>query len=248
MIELAFLALAVVVLGSFAVMVFAAITVSDLKTIAIEKALQLHPHARKWRGVTSLRKNLLFQQDERFIGPKTIRFALARFQANPILRFVEIIPRLEFPQTMHEFFAAYHQIALAPFIKVRALLNVHTRQQNWPTFAQKDLAPSFLDRLYPLYVWLVNVINLALFIYVANIAIALDQPDYLMAYMTAFGLWLAWSITNHPGLVWRQKIAYLILAPASFVYFLWRILAAPFSPLRQIDVRSIFRILLSLDV
>jgi hypothetical protein len=174
-----------------------------------------------------------------------LRDANVHLQYNESTRFVQIIPRLEFPQTMMQFFVAYHRIALAPFIRVRATFGIRPNDSFWPVLERKNLQPNQFEKYYAGAKWVVNATNLALFLYVANIAVILDQPDYLMAYMTAFGMWLAWSITNYPRLVLRQKLAYLLLAPAAFVYFLWRIMAAPFAPLHFISVQPILRRVLS---
>jgi len=245
MIEIAFLVFCAVVLGGWAIGTVVLITTYDLKTIELEKSLRRHPHARKWRGVTSLRKNLVLREHGRTASEQSVRFALKRFQSDPRTRFVEIIPRLEFPQTLRGFFAAYHEIVLAPFIKVRAAANVHPAHQHWPTLSRKIRSKNRLDRWYGAYAWLIHVTNLMLLSYIGNIGINLDQPDFLLAYMSIFGLWLAWSISNHPLLHWRQKMVYLLLAPASLGYFLWRAVGAPFAPLRKIPLFHLLRRVLS---
>jgi hypothetical protein len=245
MIEIIFLILCALVIGSWFIAIITLITLHDVKTINLEKALHRHPHARKWRGVTKLRAKLIYSENDRFLSQTSVRFALSRFQADTTTRFVEIIPRLEFPETVSGFFAAYHEIALTPFIKVRAVADIMPNVRRWPLFTRQDHATNWRDTWYGAYVWLLHVTNLVLLLYVSYVAFGADQPDFLMAYMTAFGLWLAWSITNHPLLVWRQKIAYLLLAPASFGYFLWRVFVAPFAPLRKIPLVPTIRRVLS---
>jgi hypothetical protein len=245
MIELIFLATALLVLGGWAIIVMASITIADIKTINLERSLRQHPHARKWRGVTKLRKKLQMDEAGSRISKKDIRFAQARFQNDDSIRFVEIIPQLEFPQTTRQFFAAYRMITLAPFIRVRATLDVRSSDAFWPTLTNKNLKTTKFEKLYTSGLVILTTFNLALILYTGYIAIVVGLPDYLLGYGVIFGLWLAWSITNHPLLVWRQKVAYLFLAPASFGYFVWRALAAPFAPLRRVDIRPLLRRVLS---
>ncbi len=245
MIEMIFLLCCAVIIGSWFVAVVLLITLRDLRIIALENERRRHPYARKWRGVTRLRRKLRVHGDEQSVPQKSFRFALAQFQANPAARFVEMIPYLAFPTTLQGLFVAYHSIALSPFIKVRAAANILPTSERWPQLKTRKRITGRLDAYYGLYVWLLQATNLLILLYVSYLMFAADQSGFLLAYIMAFGVWLAWSITNHPLLVWRQKVAYLVLAPTSFGYFLWRVIVAPFAPLlvplRKIPLISLVR-------
>ncbi len=236
--EMIFLIFVTAILASWAVFAMVAITLADLRAISLEKALQRHPHARKWRGVTRLRKSLSLHGDKNLLPHKTVRLALAQFQANPATRFVEMIPRLMFPQTTQQFFAAYRMIASAPFVRLRAVLNVRSSQQQWPMFLQTDITKTHLEWCYSFAVWILAVSNISLITYIGSIAI-LGEPHYLLGYIAIFSLWLMWSIWSYPTITIRQKIFYLLFAPASLSYFLWRTIIAPFIPLRLLRLIAV---------
>lgn len=228
--EIALLLIVTTTLSAWILFVVVMLTIADLRTIVLEKALRRHPHARKWRGVTKLRARLNFHDNESLIRQPAMRFALARFQAKPSTRFVEILPLMIFPQTTAQFFAAYRIFALAPFLKVRGLMSIRSSQQ-WPILTQPDIAKTRWERYYAVGVWLLGCIHVVLLAYICLIAM-LGETSYLLFYIAGFGLWLAWSICNYPGIAPIQKVVYVLLMPVSFGYFLWRAIIAPFAPLR----------------
>lgn len=228
--EIALLLIVAITLSTWVLFVIVMLTIADLRTIVLEKALRRHPHARKWRGVTKLRALLQLHGDEKLVSHPAMRFALARFQAKPSTRFVEILPLMIFPQTTAQFFAAYRIFALAPFLKVRGLMSIRSSQQ-WPILTQPDIAKTRWERYYAVGVWLLSCTHVVLLAYVCLIA-TLGETSYLLFYIAGFGLWLAWSICNYPGIAPIQKVVYVPLIPVSFGYFLWRAIIAPFAPLR----------------
>lgn len=238
--ETYFLLFAAIVLSAWAVFVVIAITVADLRIIALEKALRRHPHARKWRGVTRLRKQLVLHGDEKSVPRMAVRLALARFQENPSTRFVEVLPRIAFPQTTRQFFAAYRMLALAPFVRLRAGTNIQPTNHLWPTFAQPNILKSQRNLHYAFAAWFLYAVNLTVICYVGFVAM-LGESSYLLTYIIIFTLWLAWSVCGYPAISARQKTAYLLLLPASLGYFLGRALVAPFSPLQRLRLINIRR-------
>ena len=228
--EITLLLIVILTLSSWILFVIIALTIADLRTITLEKALRRHPHARKWRGVTKLRARLRLHGDEKLVSRSALRFALAKFQANSSTRFVEILPIMIFPQTTAQFFAAYHMFSLAPFVKLRSVISIRSKQQ-WPILIQPDITNTWRERCYAVGLWILGCINIVLLAYICFIA-TLGENSYLLAYISGFALWLAWSICSYPGIALSQRIVYLLLIPVSFGYFLWRAIIAPFAPLR----------------
>ena len=241
--EIMLLLIVAITLSAWTLFVISTLTVADLRTVALEKALRRHPHARKWRGVTKLRAQLQLNGDEKLVSRPAMRFALARFQANPSTRFVEILPRVTFPQTTAQFFAAYRTFALAPFVKIRSIMSIRSSQQ-WPILTQPDIAKGRRERYYAVGVWLLSCINIVLLAYVCLIA-TLGETSYLLFYIGGFMFWLAWSICNYPGIAPTQKVVYLLLMPISFGYFLGRAAYAPLTALRLVRLLIVRRPVLS---
>jgi len=233
MIEIILLLMVAVILSSWALLTIVTITIADLRTIALERSLRRYPHARKWRGVSRLKKQLDFYGDKHTVPRHTIRFALARFQANPSLRFVELLPQLMFPRTTKQFFDTYRTIALAPFVRFRSVMNIRSPHQHWLLLARPNIGRTRREYAYPAAIWLLTVLNATLLAYISFIA-ALGEAQYLLGYLSVFTLWLAWSICTYPDLTISHKITYLLLAPASLGYLLWRVIANLFAPLQQL--------------
>lgn len=192
--------------------------------------LRRHPHARRWRGVTKLRSELEHHGDQASVSRDTTRFALTRFQAEPSLRFVEMLPVLTFPRTTARFFAVYRIMALAPFVRVRSVIHVRSSDQSWPTFIRRsDNHPA--AHWYQLVTWMLSIMNMWLIGQLAAIAV-LGQPEYLLAYIGTFCLWVVWSVWQYPAISLSDKIIYSVLAPASLGYFLWRGIRLLYIPVR----------------
>ncbi len=175
---------------------------------------------------------VLFMRGSDVLQRTAIRDAVVQFQYRQSTGFVEIIPRVTFPRTVRQFFAVYHDLALAPFIKLRSALGVAPTMSRWPIAVRTESVKRFRGIIYGTVRWVVQLTNLAVLLYVGYIGFALQQPDYLLAYGMAFGLWMVWAIGGHQQLSFRQKLAYFALLPASLGFFVWRCLVAPFSLLR----------------
>lgn len=274
--ELVFLVVGLTILGGWAMFVVIAITIHDIRSINLEKALRRHPHARRWRrrpmitinydaipSATSTQslqqggyRNIRIEEDGQAelslqMGADDILHRLALRDANsylqyrPTARFVEIMPQLAFPQTTRQFFAAYRTLALAPFVKVHAVMNTNTLARHWPVLLREHTLPTWRERFYTLAAWMIAVTHLLLFLYIGYVSTVAGQVHYLLVYLAVFGLWLLWSITSYPRLSVRQRLAYMLLAPASLGYFLWRIFAAPFALLWLLRPRITRRRVLS---
>ena len=273
--DVSFLLFCLVFVAGWAIVAILALTLYDVRTIQLEKAVRQHPHARRWRNrpaisvvssktlsataeqairhgtyrkvtfIDSGSELLLSMNGSEHLYKTALRHSVTRLQYNQKTRFVEIIPTLAFPETTQQFFEAYRAIALAPFIKLRAVLNIQPPRRRWPTLSHRQLTVTWREHYYALITWALLVTNALLFIYVGYIAIALGQPEYLLAYIIVFCLWLAWSIANHPHVSSWQKVAFLLLAPASLGYFLWRVFAAPLTSIREIVLLPIRHKMLS---
>jgi hypothetical protein len=171
---------------------------------------------------------LLSISSDTVITQTAISQAVRQFNANPSMRSFEIIPVLESPQTIREFFRVYHRIALAPFVAARAGLGVTLPSSSWPLMTNLRTTPmSQRTRLYLVLRWLAAVANLYTLVYAGYIAVVLYQPEFLLMYLAAFGFWLLWAISRYQQLRFRDKLIYLLLAPASLIYFVVRSLVTP---------------------
>jgi hypothetical protein len=142
---------------------------------------------------------------------------------------VEMTPVLRSPQTLRQFFHNYYVIASAPFIAVRAGLGIRQPYSSWPMIVRLQLADTTRwTHLYIAFRWLTHVANLTVLLYVSYIAVVLYQPEFLLMYLAGFVLWMIWAIVRYRHLSFVQKITYLLLAPASLIYFAVRCLTAPF--------------------
>ncbi len=162
------------------------------------------------------------------IAQTALSQAARQFNANPSMPSFEIIPILESPQTIREFFRVYHTIALAPFVAARAGLGIALPNSSWPLMTNLHTTPmSRRTRLYLVLRWLAAVANLYTLVYAGYIAIILYQPEFLLMYLAAFGLWLLWAVSRYHQLRFRDKLIYLLLAPASLIYFVVRSFVTP---------------------
>lgn len=256
------------VVGMWFFLVIAAISLYDIRTIRREKMMRRHPHARRWRSRPfiaaqyygkpsdeSLRSlhagsyrhmaidyqlhDLTLHLPGSTVLPKTaLHDANSQLLYRPSLRFIEIIPLQRFPETTRQFFAAYHSFAIMPFIKLRSVLNIRPLTREWPIIIRQPSDRKGRDYAYTAASWILALCNIMLLSYTAYIAVFASQLLYLALYAGMFGLWLSWSIMNHPWLSATQKIGYLLLAPASLGFFVWRVLVAPLRPLRLVRRRA----------
>lgn len=233
--EQVFLWFSLGIIGAWICLVIVAITLYDLRTIRQEKALRKHPYARRWRRKPA---TIMQHVGKNTLSKTSLRDAKHQLQYRPHARFVEIIPPQQFPEATRQFFAAYKRFADMPLIKLRSVLNVQPLAHNWPTVSRQPQLAMKRDYIYPAAGWVLAVCHIWLLLYATYIAIAASDVAYLMAYMSLFGVWLGWSIMSYPQLGMVQKISYLLLMPAAFGFFLWRIVSAPFRPLRFIRIRA----------
>ncbi len=172
----------------------------------------------------------------------TISQAVRQFNNQASKSQVETIPVLQPPQTLRQFFHNYYLIASAPFIAVRTGLGIKQPYSPWPVIVRLQSAGMTRQtRLYIAFRWLTHIANLAVLLYVGYVAVVLYQPEFLLMYLAGFGLWMVWAISSYRYLSFGQKITYLLLAPASLIYFAFRCLTAPFrlkQYLRFITTRS----------
>lgn len=170
------------------------------------------------------------------ITPDTIleRTAISRavrqFNNDSSMHMIEIMPVLQSPQTVRQFFHFYHKIASAPFITARAGLAVTLPRSSWPVLANLEMtAVTRRTRIYLIMRWLAGIANLYTLVYVGYIAVVLYQPEFFLMYLGTFGAWMLWAMSRYQQLRFRDKLFYLVLAPASLIYFALRSL---FTPLR----------------
>jgi hypothetical protein len=216
-------------IGAWVSLVIVAITLYDVRAIRQEKALRKHPYARRWRRkpATSIQ-----YVGENVLPKVSLRDAKHQLQYQPHARFVEIIPPQQFPEVTRQFFAMYRRFADMPLIKLRSILNTRSSLHNWPMVSRQPQRVMKRDYMYPAAGWVVAVCHIWLLFYVTYVAVAAGDIAYLVTYISLFCLWLGWSIMNYPQLAMVQRIGYLLLIPASLSYFLWRVFAALFRPVR----------------
>jgi len=246
--------------GAWLCLVIVTVTLYDLQTIHQEKVRRAHPHARRWRHrpyvavhgtapqqlhrqyrhvVTSDQPHnlVLFLRHDSTLPPTALRDAASHLYDQPKARFVELIPLQRFPTTTRQFFATYASFADLPLVKLRDVLRVRPTTGNRPFIARSPLAGTYRDHSYATLAWLLGCCNIILLLYVAYVAVAAGQYSYLAAYISMFSLWLAWAIVSHPWLNTWQKLAYIVLMPASFGYLFWRAASAPFRRLAYPVIR-----------
>lgn len=153
------------------------------------------------------------------INRTAIRSAVRQYNYYPSQKNIELVPVLEQPKTLRQFFRTYQLIAVSPFIAVRSGLMISAIQSH----------------TYVSLRWIIQVANLLTLVYISYIAAALYQPEYLLLYLVGFSLWILFALFTYPGLSTSEKITYLLLAPATVGYFLVNSIVAPlrvFNPFR----------------
>jgi hypothetical protein len=157
-----------------------------------------------------------------------------RFNMNPKIEAVEIIPKPKVPDNLRDLLHFYRQIVSAPFIAVRAVFHVvPIWGSGWPVMVNLHAKiPLWRTRLYAVARWLMYVANTYALVYSIYVATVYRQPGFLMLYIGLFVVWLVTAIWMYPHFALRQKIVSLVLAPVSFGYFFVLGIVAPFTSLR----------------
>lgn len=160
--------------------------------------------------------------------------AINRFNMNPKMGAVEIIPKPDVPDNLRDLLHFYRQIVSAPFIAVRATFQVvPIWGSGWPVIINLHAKiPAWRARLYAFLRWVLYVANTYALVYSVYVAAVYRRPEFLMLYMGLFVVWLITAIWIYPHFALRQKIVSLVLAPVSFGYFFILGIVAPFTSLR----------------
>jgi hypothetical protein len=168
------------------------------------------------------------------LAPTEIRHAVQQLHNLSDCRFVEIRPALAKPDNLTQFFHLYRTIVMAPFISVRAQLDIRPLAQSlWSVMQRTSLSKTWRTYAYQIVSWILSLANAAVVLYLVYLAAWLGQSDLLLLYITAFWLWIIVSAWDYPYLSIKQKVVYTLLAPVSFLYFLLLAIAAPLAmPLR----------------
>lgn len=160
--------------------------------------------------------------------------AINRFNTNPEIEAIEIIPQPEIPDNLRDLLYFYRQIASAPFISVRAAFHVvPIWGSGWPVIINLHAKiPEWRARLYAILRWIMHAANAFTLLYAVTMAAIFRQPDFFVLYVGLFIIWLFSAIWMYPYFTLRQKIVSVMLAPVSFGYFFILAIVAPFTSLR----------------
>lgn len=160
--------------------------------------------------------------------------AINRFNMNPEIESIEIIPNPEIPSTLRDLLHFYRQIVSAPFIAVRATFRVAPIWgSGWPVIINLHTKiPAWRARIYALLRWAVYVANTTALIYAVYMATISRQPEFLLLYLGLFTIWMMTAIWTYPHFKIRQKIVAFILAPVSLGYFFILGVISPFTSIR----------------
>lgn len=225
----------------------------ELQLIRIQTSVKRHPYARKWRnkpivwiigGVPNQRHNyrkirrtnsLIARALLAAIIPKdaiidrsAIKNAVQQFNDDPQLKLVEILPLMRTPHSIRELFLSYKLFAASPFVASRAGLGIDVTSGELPVAIRNESVPvSHMTFAYTLASWLAKLANLSILMYSLYLALVPGYALFFIIYIASFSAWLAWSIITYPHLRMSQKLAYLLLLPVSFVYFLFLVIVAP---------------------
>lgn len=239
--------------------VIVGMALDDIHDIKTKRAFKKHPYARKWRkrpqvdivasddvfdellrsvhgssykklrivNETSQSSDLqLVATGNVQLARNTVHEAVQRLNANPKLQTVSFTPVVEMPGTTMKLFRTYALLAHLPFVSARSGLNVPSQF----SLSKRNYEPS---RLFMIVTTVLKWGNVLLFVYGCYAAALLNQPELVLLYTCSLAFWLTWSILRYPYFSFAKKIALLILSPASFIYFVFLAIAAPFRPLTQ---------------
>lgn len=172
------------------------------------------------------------------LAPTSIRYAVQQLYNLPGCTFVELKPLIKMPSNMRQLFKLYERAVLAPFISVRAQLDIRPLPYSkWSVVQHATIKHTWRTYAYHSIVWLSSVINAVVLAYLIYLASWLNQPEFLLLYIAAFGLWLIVSLWDYPYFSVSEKLLYTAISPVSFFYFFLLAFKAPFViPARMISV------------
>ncbi len=139
-----------------------------------------------------------------------------------------ILPYIPFPSTLSELADTYMIIINAPFAEAREGFGRAIMTSLYPTMCHHAAwRHNYKDTLYNTACRLVALAHISVFITCFGLAVLLHQPDYIIAYLSAFCAWTAWTIGRYPHISWTQKIMLIVLLPSMAGYFFYRLSSAP---------------------
>jgi hypothetical protein len=186
----------------------------------------------QYRKLVSNRENtdtdfLLWLPARTVLNPHDLPSSVRQFSYDPTLYSTPLLPVISTPQSLSEFLHAYSLIIGAPLAQARAGLFVDP-VRSFPYIVNQSVsAPPYRTQLYAIYGWLFGVIALLVFLFAFHMAIVMNRPELLLAYLCGFSLWCAWAIGRYPYLALHTKILFILLFPTSLGYFLYRLFVAP---------------------
>ena len=176
------------------------------------------------------------------LPPKAIRQSVQQLQSLKNSRFVEMKPMLVNPTNLLHLFRVYYSVATAPFISVRAQLNIRPlTHSKWSVMQWPHIIDTWQTYAYYIGAWLLSLANTGMLLYFVYLSAWLSQPDLLLLYIGAFWLWLIVSIWDYPHFSIKQKLSYTALAPVSFIYFLFLAITVPLTIPLRIGMRVLSR-------
>lgn len=237
------------------------LAINDIRTFRMQKAINKHPGARKWRQrpVVLLDRNTVHLKeirksyrkittidtssdtyltlnigDDILLTQSAIINAVQRFNHDESLSVVALLPIIQKPQTSRQLLHAYKIIACTPFRILRSELGVAS-----DFTLLRPNPPSHYSFVYTISSHVIKLFNFTTLLYALYAALILIQPELLLTYAVALSFWLIWTICRYPHLSLDQKIFYLLLSPASFGFFTFTALTAPFKiGARQVRIQN----------
>lgn len=231
------------------------LTRSDLAEIRTKRLIKKHPNARKLRArpvvhvvinghateecLQSIRKNrykklvmttedslpansfVLSVDGSTRLEPNSILDAVQQITSDPRRKVVSIAPLITFTHSTLYLFRTYALLVRLPFNAASSGFNVGSRGSLTRGKNQHQVFNTVKQ--------LFKLANLMVFIYASYAAANLNQPELILIYISAFSFWLIWSIMRYPYLSLLHKVWFLLLAPVSYVYFIYLTISAPFA-------------------
>lgn len=229
--------------------VFISIALHDFRIIRVERTYQRHPYARKWlqrpmmtvTGTTDiayLRREYrhlkatsstdqtvtLHIPHQLHLQRHSLKHAM-RFHAEYHTKSIPLLPVITIPSTLHQLFRSTYLLLVAPFALMRAGLGIVQPHSDFPYITRRS--NHSWHSIFAVIVWTISLMNMAGFCYAVYLALSLQQSELLVCYLAAFWLWSVWAIGRYPSLRFRQRLFFVGLLPATVIYFLWRLVAAP---------------------
>lgn len=170
------------------------------------------------------------------LPPSSFRSTVQRFNAEPSLRTVDIMPAFDrIPSSVFALMMMHHAMLAAPLAAARSGYGVPSRPGLLIRMINTD-APAVSPRItaHTIFSILAHTIHLIGFAVALYAACVLLRPELLVIYLGGFIMWAILAIGRYPSASFSTKLFAVALLPVSGVYFAYRLTSAPFRSLRRL--------------